>query len=295
MAIDRSSLFFNEDGSPVTTFILKSIPPSFTLSTLIDGICTELTTKDFDYVYLPPSVRNPSSNICLAFVNFRSTEAAEKFYHFFSKGGNYTAAKNAKDPKRFQCRVSPAHIQGLYANIAHFVACNGTAALESGHSPPAVFQDGIRVTNLRNFVLSTGMIGPTPEANSGCAYANFYGGKVGPAGRSNMQFCWTHQEYACARQMSQFGGSHSTASYDAEVGQSSFLRDGSESQTSDLDSSRTGSFGQGVLLADERQSEDLAVKAIKYGYLLWAMHACTHGANSSDKDFQVFDYHVFDI
>eukprot|EP00933_Yihiella_yeosuensis_P050449 TRINITY_DN48232_c0_g1_i1.p1 TRINITY_DN48232_c0_g1~~TRINITY_DN48232_c0_g1_i1.p1 ORF type:complete len:284 (+),score=30.93 TRINITY_DN48232_c0_g1_i1:48-854(+) len=115
-----------------------------------------MSTCEFDYLYLPPCVQGPWQNISLAFINFTSTGSAQKFFSVFAKGGSRTdAVQNAKEPgSQLRCRMSPAHVQGLLANIENFVASNGTSALTSSHFTPLVFINGFQVRNLQSYVLA---------------------------------------------------------------------------------------------------------------------------------------------
>eukprot|EP00931_Biecheleriopsis_adriatica_P117822 TRINITY_DN93307_c0_g1_i1.p1 TRINITY_DN93307_c0_g1~~TRINITY_DN93307_c0_g1_i1.p1 ORF type:complete len:352 (+),score=44.37 TRINITY_DN93307_c0_g1_i1:76-1131(+) len=127
-----------EEGA--TSIMLRSL----SLHLKLDGLLMkldEIAEGKYDFVYLPQNSRRKNTNIALAFINFVDHASAKRAYHVFL---HEAASKKPNASSRLVCQ---AHVQGLAANLAYFVA---TAGLHEANNPhaPQVFKDGVRVENL---------------------------------------------------------------------------------------------------------------------------------------------------
>jgi len=119
-------------GVPQTTVMVRGIPNSYTQDELVAEIGELGFAGAFDFLYLPldqgmrhrgHGVRRRASNVGYAFVNF--VGAAE--------AGRFMAASLGHQFRRHRKSVvkvasaSPAHLQGLEANAAHYRAAAGAA------------------------------------------------------------------------------------------------------------------------------------------------------------------------
>lgn len=99
----------------ITTLMLRNIPSKYTQDMLLEELIDCMGSSDiFDFFYLPWDQQN-NCNIGYAFVNFRTTAAAERCSRLFT---NFSFRRC--DSQKI-CRVYPAHIQGLENNVLHLM------------------------------------------------------------------------------------------------------------------------------------------------------------------------------
>lgn len=115
-------------GIPVTTLMLRNIPNKYTQNSLMQEITKLGFEGSFDFFYLPMDIHN-RSNVGYAFINFVTSEEAERFRVIFA----------GREFERFHCRkvggVCDAHLQGLDANIRHFQHRAVTVARNDQYRP----------------------------------------------------------------------------------------------------------------------------------------------------------------
>lgn len=116
---------------PCTTLMIHSIPRAYTRSALIGDIEEIIGQNTFDFVYLPWNVEKQENMGC-AFVDFRSADIARRAAKKFKMHLFPSQSRPAK--------VSPAHVQGLKANIQYYIG-KGVSS-KSNPFGPLVFIDG---------------------------------------------------------------------------------------------------------------------------------------------------------
>lgn len=99
--------------SEVTTLMLRHIPNKYTQATLLQELNRIGFAGRYDFFYLPMDVHN-RTNVGYAFINFLTPQDASRFTACLT---NY---KFQKFSSQKIATVSPAHIQGLARNLAHF-------------------------------------------------------------------------------------------------------------------------------------------------------------------------------
>lgn len=96
-----------------TTVMLRNIPNKYTQSKLIERLHEDFR-GDMDFLYLPVDFKN-KCNVGYAFVNFRTTEACERFVAAFHLARSSDKLPGFNSQKI--CEVSPAKFQGQVENI----------------------------------------------------------------------------------------------------------------------------------------------------------------------------------
>ncbi|CAE8625289.1 unnamed protein product, partial [Polarella glacialis] len=121
---------------PVSTVMLRHIPCRYTQGSLLMEIDQLGFAGAYDFFYLPMDTRNKTS-VGYAFINFTDPVAATRFMRVM-------------DEYRFQrhlsekiAEASPAQLQGLRQNVAHFASCAVLRARDS-KCRPIVLQHGFR-------------------------------------------------------------------------------------------------------------------------------------------------------
>eukprot|EP00420_Gonyaulax_spinifera_P017774 CAMPEP_0197909918 /NCGR_PEP_ID=MMETSP1439-20131203/69869_1 /TAXON_ID=66791 /ORGANISM="Gonyaulax spinifera, Strain CCMP409" /LENGTH=375 /DNA_ID=CAMNT_0043531531 /DNA_START=40 /DNA_END=1167 /DNA_ORIENTATION=- len=126
-----------------TTLMFRRLPRSYTTEELVCELNSEGFEGMYDFLYVPwNKVRH--ANISYAFINFVSVEWTSRCFLRFSERPWSACASNKL------CHVSPAHIQGLNANLLLYVTTNGLPWDSRSHLP-LVFQGSQRV-DLRSAV-----------------------------------------------------------------------------------------------------------------------------------------------
>merc|ERR1719383_1408220 len=121
----------------VRTLMIQSVPHSYTSDALLLEIKTYGTMDSLGMLYLPWDVKN-RSNIGYAFVHFYDPEDAKKFSSAMS-GRRWSLAKTKK-----RCRIAPARVQGISANLALFVRSSEEDRTQEPYAP-TVFFNGRRL------------------------------------------------------------------------------------------------------------------------------------------------------
>jgi len=96
-----------------TTVMVRNIPNQCTRKTLVDELDNLGLKGCYDFVYVPID-RNTRWNVGYAFVNFTTSEAASQCTKKFT-GRRFNGYQQGK-----VIAVSPAHLQGLEANLKHY-------------------------------------------------------------------------------------------------------------------------------------------------------------------------------
>jgi hypothetical protein len=125
----------NHDAdSAVTTLMLRHIPNKYTQMSLIQELELQGFEGSFDFFYMPMDVHN-RANVGYAFINFVKPEHASRFFQHFSY------YRFRLHPSSKIGAVSPAHLQGLAANVYHFA---NRAVVQSKYYQyrPIVIRDG---------------------------------------------------------------------------------------------------------------------------------------------------------
>jgi len=123
-------------NQPKTTAMLRNIPNRYTQPTLLEEIDKLGFAGEYDFFYLPMDTHN-RTNVGYAFINFVSQDQMESFARVFS-GSNFKDHSSQK-----VARVSPAHVQGFYANVQQFWDRAVTHSRNSQYRPMVVL-NGVR-------------------------------------------------------------------------------------------------------------------------------------------------------
>lgn len=117
LALPTSSRSPKRQGQgQLTTLMLRNVPSNYTQDMLLEEIIEYLGTSDcFDFFYLPWDLPE-DRNVGYAFVNFEDAATAESFTAGFT---NHSWKKGTTAKQR--CKVLPARIQGLEANLRHLM------------------------------------------------------------------------------------------------------------------------------------------------------------------------------
>jgi len=121
----QASFTRRETPRNITTVMLRNIPNRLCHEELIAELEELGFSGTFDFVYIPMdngrkqrgSSRSSISNVGYAFVNFLCASWAERCTAVF-RDHSFPGSNRVT-------RVSPAHVQGLEANMAHFAALQG--------------------------------------------------------------------------------------------------------------------------------------------------------------------------
>uniref|UniRef100_A0A7S1APM5 Mei2-like C-terminal RNA recognition motif domain-containing protein n=1 Tax=Noctiluca scintillans TaxID=2966 RepID=A0A7S1APM5_NOCSC len=122
----------------VRTLMIQCVPHSYTPDALLWDISTRGPVDSLDMLYLPWDVKN-RSNIGYAFINFYDADDAKKFSRAVSGHRWSLATANKKC-----CRIAPAHVQGISANLALFVNSSEEDRTQEPYAP-IVFSHGRRL------------------------------------------------------------------------------------------------------------------------------------------------------
>mmetsp|Transcript_7439 Transcript_7439/g.20913 ORF Transcript_7439/g.20913 Transcript_7439/m.20913 type:complete len:570 (+) Transcript_7439:67-1776(+) len=121
---------------PVTTIMLRHIPCRYTQGTLLRELDQLGFEGRYDFFYLPMDVRNKTS-VGYAFVNFEDPGTAAEF------SGMMQDYRFQRHPNDKVAEASPAHLQGLRRNVAHFSSRTVLRARDSKYRP-IVLQKGFK-------------------------------------------------------------------------------------------------------------------------------------------------------
>mmetsp|Transcript_33349 Transcript_33349/g.92171 ORF Transcript_33349/g.92171 Transcript_33349/m.92171 type:complete len:657 (-) Transcript_33349:168-2138(-) len=123
-------------GVPVTTIMLRHIPCRYTQGSLLRELDQLGFEGCYDFFYLPMDMRNKTS-VGYAFINFVDEASAERFSSMMQdyRFQNHPSDKIAE--------VSPAHLQGLRRNVAHFARRSVLKAHDTKYRP-IVLQHGFK-------------------------------------------------------------------------------------------------------------------------------------------------------
>jgi len=137
---DKVSTYEGKDTPPgkgVTSLMIRNLPKSYTEDIFLSQFENAFGTACVDFLYMPWNVKR-DCNIGYAFVNFKEEAVA---LEFFLK--NSCQRWTLEDASRPCCRIATAHVQGLAANLEHFVKM--AVDLPQCRRDPIVYLDGIRV------------------------------------------------------------------------------------------------------------------------------------------------------
>jgi len=104
---------------PITTMMIRNVPYTYRAGDLEQDIQEFGFGGHFDFLYIPRG-RSHDKNLGFGFVNFHSSEVAEKFKNAFH-GYTFTGS-GKKTVCRRRANVSAAHIQGYHANMEMMTA-----------------------------------------------------------------------------------------------------------------------------------------------------------------------------
>jgi len=138
---DFITSFENHQG-PITSLMIRHIPCRMSQNKLFQDVVDMGFAGTFDFLYLPSEKRTQSargSNLGYGFINFIAEEDAQRFTKMC---GNLTLGKTSS--KKI-ASVQPAHLQGLEANINHFVS---RASKPHMHAPLVLSADRTSWTSL---------------------------------------------------------------------------------------------------------------------------------------------------
>jgi len=108
----ESSLELDEgDAVPVTTVMLRNLPPAITQQRLIQELNTEGFAGQYDFCYVPREF-STGVGVSFAFVNFRCPEMASRLTEDWRGSRRFCQAFEAP------LNISAAKIQGLEGNLA---------------------------------------------------------------------------------------------------------------------------------------------------------------------------------
>jgi hypothetical protein len=134
-AVDLEAQAAAADGaSQKTTAMLRNIPNRYMQSALLEEINEQGFRGTYDFFYLPMDVHN-KTNVGYAFINFLNSADLERFCRHFEN------RQFDKHPSNKIATVSPAHINGLDANIRH-LAKKAVSQFKDREYQPIVFRDG---------------------------------------------------------------------------------------------------------------------------------------------------------
>lgn len=97
-----------------TTVMLRNIPNKYTQDMVVDRIHMDGFKGDLDFIYLPVDFKH-KCNVGYVFVNFRSTEACERFANMYHRARTSYKLPGFRSKKI--CEVSPARHQGCEENV----------------------------------------------------------------------------------------------------------------------------------------------------------------------------------
>lgn len=120
----------------LVTVMIRNVPKRYTVEGLLIELSLRCRLEECCLLHLPCS--KGDFNIGYAFVTFSTPEAAQTCFYAMS-GQSWTSCKNSK-----QCRVVPARVQGVSANLEQYVQnLGGSRYLHSPYAP-LVFSQGRR-------------------------------------------------------------------------------------------------------------------------------------------------------
>jgi len=105
------------DGQPITTVMIRSLPPAVTLEMLMDALDMHGLKDKYDFAHIPSSgkLTNPrSTNLGYGFVNFTEARSAVECAKIFTDYKFFPTEDKT-------CSVHPAVKQGREANMAHIM------------------------------------------------------------------------------------------------------------------------------------------------------------------------------
>lgn len=126
-----------------TTVMLTRLPRRLTMRMLLQHLSVLVDRRGYNYVQLPPA-SPPAANNGLAFINFMNHRIAAYCFEALKQMEFYSGNRRLGT-----CRPLQAHVQGLGENLIWFVVTYGLDALDDNRAP-FVFENGIRVVNLRS-------------------------------------------------------------------------------------------------------------------------------------------------
>lgn len=113
--LDLADKYKQVDTTDITTLMIRNLPNRYTQRELIGELEDLGFAGAFDFLYIPLD-KGTMSNVGYAFVNFVDSSWASKCMVTFQ---NYRFKRHRKISGKIAA-VSPAHIQGLEANLAHY-------------------------------------------------------------------------------------------------------------------------------------------------------------------------------
>lgn len=122
-----------DDGQSITTIMVRNVPNRCTRNGLVREL-ERLGLKDrFDFLYLPID-QSTQRSVGYAFVNFVDHESAAL------AARQLTDHRFPQFPRTRPMQVSPAHIQGLEANLKHYSNTAVLGAAVDAHRPLVLSQ-----------------------------------------------------------------------------------------------------------------------------------------------------------
>mmetsp|Transcript_46192 Transcript_46192/g.123746 ORF Transcript_46192/g.123746 Transcript_46192/m.123746 type:complete len:581 (+) Transcript_46192:61-1803(+) len=125
-----------EEQDGVTTIMLRNVPCRYTQGSLLRELDALGFADAYDFFYLPMDMRNKTS-VGYAFINFLEPRSADVFLDRMQRH-RFERYPSDKIPL-----VSPAHVQGLRRNVAHFASKAVMRARDTKYRP-LVLQDGFK-------------------------------------------------------------------------------------------------------------------------------------------------------
>jgi len=112
-AVERNDPLLPAEWANVYTVMMRNLPNRYTQRMLLDEICSGSAVGTFDFLYLPVDP-NTNANKGYAFINFLEPSFAWHFKCIYEgkQMGRFNSSKFVS--------VSPAALQGLEANYAHY-------------------------------------------------------------------------------------------------------------------------------------------------------------------------------
>lgn len=112
--VDLAKEYSKEEGS-ITTVMARNIPSNYAQRDLMEDLADLGLSGTFDFLYIPLD-KNTMTNVGYAFVNFLDPRYAAQCMTVLQ---GFRFKRNRRDRGRLAA-ASPAHIQGLEANMRHY-------------------------------------------------------------------------------------------------------------------------------------------------------------------------------
>jgi hypothetical protein len=106
---------YSSEAASITTIMARNIPSNYTQRDLMEDLADLGLKGTFDFLYIPLD-KNTMTNVGYAFLNFLHPRHATECMRLLQ---GFRFKRNRRDRGRMAA-ASPAHIQGLEANLRHY-------------------------------------------------------------------------------------------------------------------------------------------------------------------------------